>query len=126
MNGDVGYTSWSLICRDINQKLTTCSVLIDSMKSQYTDIQWTKSSIYVTVDELEILNFDSIIKEAFKSRIPKYLHVKETVIDIQKLSEIKDGSLLQSYLQRFTFDAHTIINTIDRVFKWIFRFSALQ
>jgi len=107
MNGDVGYTSWSLICRDIDQKPTTCSVLIDSMKSQYTGIRWTKSSIYVTVDELEMPNFDPIIKEVFTYRMYQNFPLnytvkkeyKETLIDIQKLSEIKDGSLLQSYLQ---------------------------
>ena len=90
-NADIGYTSWSLICRDADHKKTTCSVLLDSMKPQFTDIQWKKSARYVTVDERVMKNFDSILKEATDE------FDLENVTGIQKLSEIKDGSLYESW-----------------------------
>ena len=91
LNRDIGFTSWSLVCRDTDHKKTTCSVLLDSMKPQFTDIQWKKSARYVTVDERVIRNFDPILKEA----TDKY--DLENVTEIQNLSEIKDGSLYDSH-----------------------------
>ena len=86
LNADIGYTSWSLICRDPNHKETTCSVLLNSMKPLFTDIRWKKSAKYVTVDERVISNFDPIIEKA-----EEYLFVAVND-DISKFSEIKDGS----------------------------------
>ena len=86
LNADIGYTSWSLICRDPNHKETTCSVLLNSMKPLFTDIRWKKSAKYVTVDERVISNFDPIIEETDE----KYLFA--SVNDISKFSEIKDCS----------------------------------
>ena len=100
-NADIGYTSWSLICRDADHKKTTCSVLLDSMKPQFTDIQWKKSAKYVTVDERIVQNFDPISKEStnISSVSNRLLFWKQynfvvqfTVNAIQNLSEIKDGS----------------------------------
>ena len=100
-NADIGYTSWSLICRDADHKKTTCSVLLDSMKPQFTDIQWKKSAKYVTVDERIVQNFDPISKESTNiSSVSNILLVWKqynfvvqfTVNAIQNLSEIKDGS----------------------------------
>ena len=90
LNADIGYTSWSLICRDTDHKKTTCSVLLDSMKPQFTDIQWKKSARYVTVDERVVQNFDPILKEATDG------YDLENVTEIENLSEIKDGSLYDS------------------------------
>ena len=87
LNRDIGYTSWSLICRDTDHKKTTCSVLLDSMKSQFTGIQWKKSAKYVTVDERVIQNFDPILKAA----TDKY--DGEIVNKIHNLPEIKDRTL---------------------------------
>ena len=87
-NADIGYTSWSLICRDADHKKTTCSVLLDSMKPQFTDIQWKKSAKYVTVDERIVQNFDPILNPT-----DTFLF---TVNEIQNLSEIKDGSFYGS------------------------------
>ena len=91
LNAYIGYTSWSLICRDTRHKKTTCSVLLNSMKPQFIDIQWKKSAKYVTVDARVIKNFDPILKEATDE------YDVANVTGIQKLSEIKDGSLYDSH-----------------------------
>ena len=90
LHRDIGYTSWSLICQDPDHKKTTCSVLFDSMKPQFTDIRWIKSAKYVTVDERMVKIFDPITKKATDERD------EEIVTEIQNLSEIKDGSLYES------------------------------
>ena len=84
---DTGYTSWSLSCLNKHQRKTTCSILLDSMKPQFTDIQWKKSAKYVTAEKLETKNFDPIIKKATDE------YDIEIVTEIQPLSEIKDGIL---------------------------------
>ena len=98
LNRDIGYTSWSLVCRDTDHKKTTCSELVVSMKPQFTDIQWKKSAKYVTVDERVIKNFDPILKAA----TDKY--DVTNVTGIRNLSEIKVGSLYysQSKIQYLT------------------------
>ena len=111
LNADIGYTSWSLICRDADHKKTTCSVLLDSMKPQFTVIQWKKSAKYVTVDERIVQNFDPILKEATYWFDAEYLEGATSnfgrahVTTIQNLSEIKDGSLYdsQSNIQYLTY-----------------------
>ena len=87
MNRDIGYTSWSLICRDADHRTTTCSILLDSMMSQFTDIRWKKSAKYVGNDELRVSNFDPVIINALDG------YELETLTEIQKFSEIKDGFL---------------------------------
>ena len=98
-NADIGYTSWSLICRDADHKKTTCSDLVDTMKPQFTDIQWKKSAKYVTVDERIVQHFDPIMHPNYPYQFTLF------VTEIQNLSEIKDGSLYdsQSNIQHLTF-----------------------
>ena len=100
LNADIGYTSWSLICRDADHKKTTCSDLVDTMKPQFTDIRWKKSAKYVTVDERIVQHFDPIMHTNYP-----YQFTWEFVKEIQNLSEIKDGSLYdsQSNIQHLTF-----------------------
>ena len=104
-NADIGYTSWSLICRDADHKKTTCSDLVDTMKPQFTDIQWKKSAKYVTVDERIVQNFDPISKESTNiSLVSNKLFVWKqykfgvefTVNEIQNFSEIKGGGFYDS------------------------------
>ena len=87
LNRDIGYTSWSLVCRDTDHKKTTCSVLLGSMKPQFSDIQWKKSAKYVTVDERVVKNFDPILKQATAE------YDEKNVFGIKNLSEIKEGNL---------------------------------
>ena len=93
MNRDIGYTSWSLICRDADHRKTTCSILLDSMMSQFTDIRWKKSAKYVGNDELRINNFDPIIINALDG------YELKTLTDIQNFTEIKDGFLQLSFIK---------------------------
>ena len=91
LNAYIGYISLSLVCRDTDHKKTTCSDLVDTMKPQFTDIQWKKSAKYVTVDERIVQNFDPILIEATST-----CEFGEIVNEIQNVSEIKDGSLYDS------------------------------
>ena len=91
MNRDTGYTSWSLSCRNTDLKKITCSVLIDSVKNQYSNVQWKSAAKYVTVDDLEIRNHNAI------SRTTLVNGITDAINDIQKFSEIK-GSALNAFL----------------------------
>ena len=82
---DTGYTSWSLFCLNKHQMKTTCSTLISSVKNQYTDIKWTFAAKYVPIDELEIKYHAPIITQTVNNI------AFETMTEIQKFSEIKDG-----------------------------------
>ena len=85
MNRDTGYTSWSLSCRNKHNTKTTCSVLIESVKDRYADIKWKFGARYVSVDDLEIKNHDSIITQTVDH------NAFEVMTEIQIFSEIKDG-----------------------------------
>ena len=104
MDRDIGYTSWSLVCRGPDKKQTTCSVLIDSMTSQYTDIQWTKSAKYVTLVERKIRNIDPIINSS----------MWYSTVYIHEFSEIKDGCLWPSRTKKFANISLTIASKINR------------
>ena len=114
LNAYIGYISFSLVCRDADHKKTTCSDLVDTMRPQFTDIQWKKSAKYVTVDERIVQNFDPIMKEATNfSLVSNQLlvwkqykfGVEFTVNEIQNLSEIKGGGFYdsQSNIQYLTY-----------------------
>ena len=105
LNAYIGYISFSLVCRDADHKKTTCSDLVDTMRPQFTDIQWKKSAKYVTVDERIVQNFDPISKESTNiSLVSNKLFVWKqykfgvefTVNEIQNFSEIKGGGFYDS------------------------------
>ena len=91
LNAYIGYISFSLVCRDTDHKKTTCFNLVDTMKPQFTDIQWKKSAKYVTVDERIVQNFNPILKEEATSKFGM-----KFVNEIQNITEIKDGNLYDS------------------------------
>ena len=77
---------------------TTCSVLIDSIKDLYSNVQWKAAAKYVTVDDLEIRNHNSISKTTFGT-------TTEAINEIQKFSEIKASALSATLKLVFLFDA---------------------
>ena len=87
MNRNVGYTSWSLSCRNTKHMKKTCSVLIDSVKDKYTDVQWKAAAKYVNVEDLKIRNHNTISRTTFIDGIT------EAMNDMQKFSEIKESAL---------------------------------
>ena len=78
---------------------TTCSVLIDSVKDLYSNVQWKAAAKYVNVDDLEIRNHNSISKTTFD------VSFTEAVNEIQKFSEIKESALNATLKLVFLSDA---------------------